>query len=91
MLYFRDNQGINWKAIIGSHGIKKDKELDYLTEVGYSLSNFTIHPQYQRKQKYYDVGVVKLDKPVLLGYETNTVCLPEVNSVAKLVFSCYEM
>ena len=65
-------------AVLGSNAIDKDNADDYLIKIPFSLINFTIHGDYKYGEKYYDVGMVKLDKPAKLDYEINTICLPEV-------------
>ena len=37
-----------------------------------------IHPEYEDKKKYFDVGIIRLDQPTMLNYAINTICLPAV-------------
>jgi hypothetical protein len=60
--------------------IEEDNEDDESTEISFDLGNYIIHPRYERGKKYFDVAMVKLDSPVKLNYQVNTVCLPEVRT-----------
>ena len=39
--------------------------------------DFEVHPGYTRKQRYFDVAVLKLARPVNLSATRRTICLPE--------------
>ena len=77
-MYYRDNVGLIWYAMLGANNITDAKLYDELTERSFKLKNFIIHDQYNAGQKYYDVGLIRLDEPVKLNSTINTVCLPKV-------------
>ena len=94
MITFRKSKGtITWYAILGAWCIDKticdnifgEDEYENGIRVQFNLENFIVHKDYQKSIKYYDVGIVKLDNPVMLGYNLNTICLPEVGVMANNV------
>ena len=46
--------------------------------MSFKLKNLVTHKDYIPNVKYYDVAVLKLDEPIRLEWEVNTICLPEV-------------
>ena len=89
---FSKSRGLRWWVVLGSHhidndrkcGTNADKNCDELVMITLNLSKLTIHPKYKHSEKYYDVGMVLLDKRVKLcddPFPINTICFPEVISI----------
>ena len=70
--------GLKWYAAIGASNITEDIEDDELRQKSFKLKNLITHKKYVPNQKYYDVGVLKLDEPIELDWKINTICLPKV-------------
>ena len=69
---------IKWYAAIGAANITEAIEEDELRKISFKLKNLITHQKYVVNQKYYDVGVLRLDEPIRLDWQINTICLPEV-------------
>lgn len=39
-----------------------------------------LHPDYDSENQYYDVALLLLEKPAVLGATVNTICLPSSSS-----------
>lgn len=42
----------------------------------FKVKRIVIHPQYHSVHQYYDVALLLLDRPAVLGATVNTICFP---------------
>jgi hypothetical protein len=70
--------GHKWYAAIGAASITEAIEDEELIQISFNLKNLITHQKYIVNQKYYDVGVLRLDEPIRLDWQINTICLAEV-------------
>jgi hypothetical protein len=67
-----------WYAAIGASNIAEAIEDEELIKISFNLKNLITHQKYIINQKYYDAGVLRLDEPIRLDWQINTICLAEV-------------
>ena len=69
---------MEWYATVGATNIEYG-DFEGGVKISYDLHHFYIHENYNKGQKYFDVGVIKLDNPAKLEERINTICLPPVS------------
>ena len=86
LIYSRKNGNHIWLAVIGAQSVSEDKENDDIRKRPFTLENFEVHRTYIKRQKYYDVGMIRFDTPINLDFKVNTVCLPQVMFVFNIFY-----
>lgn len=53
-----------------------DTEIEVVPYQEFKVERIVIHPQYHNVYQHYDVALLLLDRPAVLGATVNTICFP---------------
>lgn len=53
-----------------------DTETELIPYQDFKVKQILFHPHYHEVHQYYDVALLLLDRPAVLGSTVNTICLP---------------